>query len=65
MYAGFLNGRQVTKGHSTKIAAQVQAIECAYIVSTPKGRRGIDGFKIRKVKRAKLMASQPELMGEI
>lgn len=65
MYAGFMNGRQVTKGHSTKIAAQDQAIECAYVVQTSKGRRGVEGFKIRKVKRAQLMATQPELMGEV
>lgn len=57
MYAGFLNGHQVTKGHSTKLAAQDQAIECAYIVSTPKGRKCILGFKVRKVKRSQLMGA--------
>ena len=65
MYAGFLNGRQVTKGHSTKTDARDHAIECAYIVTTPKGRKPVYGFKIRKVKRGQLMATQPELMGEI
>ena len=65
MFAGFLHGRQVTKGHAAKRAAYNQAVECAYVVSTPKGRRGIEGFKIRKVKRSQLMATQPELMGEI
>lgn len=65
MYAGFMSERQVTMGHSTKVAAQDAAVECAYIIITPKGRKYLQGFKIRKVKRAKLMATQPELMGEI